>query len=126
MYNNKNKTKGVFIMTKRIGPNNVTEITEYGMRIVMDEEKILKEDKYELDEIYRIIDEIAEYTEMKKIDKYYYISKNDSPVDLGCFIFTNLEEKEWFMNNVKEIIWFDKDDGIHDILTFIKNKNLEK
>jgi len=106
-----------------INPNN---ITEYGIRIVMDEEKILKEDKYELDEIYRIIDNIAEYTQMKKIDKYYYISQNDSPVDLGCFVFTNLEEENWFMDNVKEITWYDKDDGIHDILTFIKNKNLEK
>jgi len=39
-------------------------ITEYGIRIVMDEEKIIKEDKYDLDKIYQAIDEIAEFAKM--------------------------------------------------------------
>jgi len=61
-------------------------ITEYGMRIVMNEEKILKEDIYDLDKMYKAIDDIAIYSEMKKIDKYYYVSMNNSWVDLGLWI----------------------------------------
>jgi len=109
--------------TNQIDPNN---ITEYGIKIVMDEEKILKEDKYDLDKIYEAIDEIAEFAKMKKIDKYYYVSINDTPSALGCFVFTNLEEQEWFMENVKEWTWYDKEDGIHDIIKFIEEKNRKK
>jgi len=101
-------------------------ITEYGIKIVMNEEKILKEDKYDLDKIYQAIDEIAEFAKMRKVDKYYYISINDTPSALGCFVFTNLEEQEWFMDNVKEWTWYDKDDGVHDIIKFIEEKNRKK
>src|SRR5574344_1492160 len=44
-------------------------ITEYGIKIVMDEEKILREGKYTLEEIYKNIDYLAEFSRMKKIDK---------------------------------------------------------
>lgn len=37
-------------MTKKVDTNN---ITEYGIKIVMDEEKILREGKYSLEEIYK-------------------------------------------------------------------------
>jgi len=89
-------------------------ITEYGIRIVMDEEKIIKEDKYDLDKIYQAIDEIAEFAKM--------VSINDTPSALGCFVFTNLEEQEWFMNNVKEWTWYD-DEGVFDIIKFIEEDN---
>jgi len=105
--------------TNQIDPNN---ITEYGIRIVMDEEKILKEDKYDLDKIYQAIDEIAEFAKMRKVDKYYYVSINDTPSALGCFVFTNLEEQEWFMDNVKEWTWYD-DEGVFDIIKFIEEDN---
>jgi len=101
-------------------------ITEYGIRIVMDEEKILKEDKYDLDKIYQAIDEIAEFAKMRKVDKYYYVSINDTPSALGCFVFTNLQEQEWFMNNVKEIIWYDKVEGITDIIKFLEERDKRK
>jgi len=117
------KTKGLREKIDKIDPNN---ITEYGIKIVMDEEKILKEDKYDLDKIYQAIDEIAEFAKMKKIDKYYYVSINDTPSALGCFIFTNLGRSNWFMDNVKDVVWYDKDDGIHEILNFIKERNRER
>jgi len=103
-------------MTKRIDPNN---ITEFGIRIVMDEEKIIKEDKYNLETIYEDIDEIARFAKMKKVDKYYYVSINDTPSALGCFIFANLKRRNWFRENVKDVVWYDKDDGIHNILARI-------
>jgi len=109
--------------TNQINPNN---ITEFGIKIVMDEEKILREQEYKLEDIYNGIDHLAQFAGMKKIDKYYYVSQNDTPSELGCFVFANLEERKWFMDNVKEIIWYDKDDGIHDTLQFIEEKNKKK
>lgn len=50
-------------MTKKVDTNN---ITEYGIKIVMDEEKILREGKYSLEEIYKNIDYLAEFSRMKK------------------------------------------------------------
>ena len=82
-------------------------ITEYGIKIVMNEDKIIKEGKYTLEEIYANIDDLEDITGMKKIDKNYYVSKNDTPSDLGCFAYTNLKRKSWFMENVKELLWLD-------------------
>lgn len=95
----------------------------FGIKIIMDEEKIINENKYDLDLVYKEIDRLAEFAGMKKIDKYNYISKNDSPSELGCFAFTNLEKHKWFVDNVKEWLWLDKEDGITDIIEFIKNRN---
>ena len=95
-------------------------ITEYGIKIVMDEEKIIREGKYTLEEIYKNIDDLAEFSRMKKIDKFYYVSKNDSPSDLGCFVWSNLEEQDWFIDNVKEWLWLDKEEGIDNILEVSK------
>jgi len=106
---------------KQIDPNN---ITEYGIRIVMDEEKILREDKYDLDKIYQAIDEIAQFAKMKKIDKYYYVSINDTPSALGCFTWSNLQKLDWFMDNVKEWLWLDKLEGITDILKLIEEDDI--
>lgn len=106
-------------MTKKLDTNT---ITEYGIKIVMDEEKILREAKYSLEEIYKSIDDLAEFSRMKKIDKYNYVSKNDTPSDLGCFVWSNLEEQNWFIENVKEWLWLDKDDGVHDIFARIIEK----
>ncbi|MGJ0353085.1 hypothetical protein NG783_07220 [Aliarcobacter cryaerophilus] len=100
-------------------------ITEYGIKIVMDEEKILREGKYTLEEIYKNIDYLAEFSRMKKIDKFYYVSKNDTPSDLGCFVWSNLEDKKWFTDNIKEWLWFDKIEGVHDIIDFYKNKKMK-
>ena len=96
-------------------------ITEYGIKIVMNEDKIIKEGKYTLEEIYANIDDLADFSGMKKIDKNYYVSKNDTPSDLGCFAYTNLKRKSWFMENVKEWLWLDKKEGIDDILEVIRD-----
>lgn len=89
----------------------------------MDEKKILRENRYKLEDIYKAIDKLAEFSRMKKINKYYYISKNDTPTDLGCFVCSNLKDKDWFMENVKDWLWYDKIEGIHNIVDFYKGKN---
>lgn len=113
----KEVAKSIEAITNKIDTNN---ITEYGIKIVMDEEKILREGKYTLEEIYKNIDDLAEFSRMKKIDKYNYVSKNDTPSDLGCFAYSNLEEQDWFIDNVKEWLWLDKEEGIDNILEVIK------
>ena len=113
----KEVAKYIEAIANKIDTNN---ITEYGIKIVMDEEKILREGKYTLEEIYKNIDDLAEFSRMKKIDKYYYVSKNDTPSDLGCFVWSNLEEQDWFIDNVKEWLWLDKEEGIDNILEVSK------
>ena len=118
----KEVAKSIEAIANKIDTNN---ITEYGIKIVMDEEKIIREGKYTLEEIYKNIDDLAEFSRMKKIDKYYYVSKNDTPSDLGCFVCSNLEDKKWFTDNIKEWLWFDKIEGVHDIIDFYKNKKMK-
>ncbi|RXI28963.1 hypothetical protein CP962_12655 [Arcobacter ellisii] len=101
-------------------------LNKFGIQILMNEEKIINENKYDLNSIYNEIDRLAEFAGMRKIDKYNYTSKNDSPSELGCFVFSNLQECEWFMQNVKKITWFDPKDGIQDILEYIKSKKNKK
>ena len=114
----KEVAKYIEAIANKIDTNN---ITEYGIKIVMDEEKIIREGKYTLEEIYKNIDDLAEFSRMKKIDKFYYVSKNDSPSDLGCFVWSNLEEQDWFIDNVKEWLWLDKEEGIDNILEVTKD-----
>ena len=113
----KEVAKYIEAIANKIDTNN---ITEYGIKIVMDEEKIIREGKYTLEEIYKNIDDLAEFSRMKKIDKFYYVSKNDSPSDLGCFVWSNLEEQDWFIDIVKEWLWLDKEEGIDNILEVSK------
>ncbi len=102
---------------------DTSKITEYGIKIVMDEEKIIREKEYNLEDIYKAIDDLAEFSRMKKVDNYYYVSKNDTPSDLGCFVWSNLNKRSWFTENIKEWLWIDKTDGINDIIKFIKEEN---
>ncbi|MCR2124156.1 hypothetical protein CUPS3778_03790 [Campylobacter upsaliensis] len=84
-----------------------------GTHFILDEEKILKEDKYDLEKIYKAIDEMAEHSEMVKIDKNTYHCKGDEN-DLGClgtFVYTNLIKCDWFTLNVKEWTWLSEKEG---------------
>jgi|GEM_PF-286049 len=102
---------------------NMDQLTEYWVKIVMDEEKILRENRYDLDEMYKVIDEIAEATDMKKLNKYYYISKDDKLENLGAFTIFSLKREDWFRENVKE--WFRYDKGgeePEDMIIFFENE----
>jgi len=107
-------------MTKR---SDIKIKNQHGIKIVMDEEKILREQEYNLEDIYNGIDHLAQFAGMKKIDKYYYVSINDTPSELGCFVWSNLEEREWFMKNVKEWTWYEKSGQQVDIFQIIEEDN---
>lgn len=75
-----------------------------GTRIVLDEEKILRENKYDLSKMYELIDEITKDFGLIKIDKHAYHCKGNDK-DLACLgicVYKNLIDYDWFTLNIKE------------------------
>lgn len=93
-----------------------------GTRIVMDEDKIRKEGKYDLDKLYQNIDKMAEHAGLIKKNKYTYICQGNEKdlAALGIFNFMNLVKQEWFTKNVKEWIWIDRKEGDTDLISTCK------
>ena len=77
------------------------------VRIVLDEEKILREGKYKLEDLYAYLDEIAKEADLIKKDKYTYIGKGDKNDLSRIAIFTvnNAVHNESITRNVKEWLW---------------------
>jgi len=77
-----------------------------GMKIVIDEEKVLREKKYNLSAIYEYLDELGKQCDLIRIDKNTFHAKGDENdlANLGIFIYDNAIEKEWLTKNVKEWI----------------------
>ncbi|TLD80754.1 hypothetical protein LS70_008735 [Helicobacter sp. MIT 11-5569] len=89
-----------------------------GTKIVLDEEKILREGKYNLEDMYKAIDEIAQDCKLIKKDKYTYHcmgDKNDL-ARLGNFVYGNLMEIAWFTKNIKEWIWISEKEGNEELI----------
>lgn len=95
-----------------------------GTRIVLDEEKILRENKYDLNKMYELIDEIAKDSGLIKIDKYTYHCKgNDKDLAcLGIFVYKNLIDCDWFTLNVKEWDWISEKEGNSDLISRCKKE----
>ena len=96
-----------------------------GTRIVMDEDKIRREGKYDLDKVYQNIDELAEYAGIIKKNKYTYICQGNEKdlAALAIFNFHKLVEAEWFTKNVKEWTWINKEEGDENLIEHFKNEN---
>ncbi len=96
-----------------------------GTRIVMDEDKIRREGKYDLDKLYQNIDELAEYAGLIKKNKYTYICQGNEKdlAALAIFNFHKLVEAEWFTKNVKEWTWINKEEGDENLIEHFKNEN---
>ncbi|MGX2972640.1 hypothetical protein [Helicobacter sp. T3_23-1059] len=77
------------------------------VRIVLDEEKILREGKYKLEDLYAYLDEIAKEADLIKQDKYNYVGKGDKNdlSRLGIFTNNNVVKNEAITRNVKEWLW---------------------
>ncbi len=93
--------------------------------IAFDEEKVIRERKYDLDKMYNFLDKIFAEDNLKKIGKGTY-RDNGSEHDFGCMwgIFWALAKAEWFMQNVSKVIWYNND-SVEDVLQIIKEKNLK-
>ena len=85
----------------------------------MDEDKIRREGKYDLDKLYQNIDELAEHAGLIKKNKYTYICQGNEKdlAALGIFNFMNLVKQEWFTKNVKEWTWIDRKEGDTDLIS---------
>ena len=96
-----------------------------GTRFILDEEKILKEDKYDLNKMYEIIEEMANQCGLIKIDKNTYHCKGDREDlgRLGVFIHRGLVKSDWFTLNVKEWEWLSEKEGNSDMISFCKENN---
>lgn len=95
-----------------------------GTRIVLDEEKILKEGQYDLDKLYQLIDELAAESGLIKIDKHTYHCRGDEK-DLAClgiFVLQHLVEYDWFTLNVKEWDWLSEKEGNSDLISRCKKE----
>ena len=93
-----------------------------GTKFVLDEEKIQRDGKYDLDRIYELIEQIATTrAKLTKIDKNHYVFKGekDAPAYLGILVYNHLAEYDWFMANVKEWLWLDDDEGDTDIIALL-------
>ena len=88
-----------------------------GTRIILDEEKILREGKYKLDEI-------AQKSRLTKQDKFIYLSSGDEN-DLGrvaLFTIHYATENEAITHNVKEWFWLDNGVPYINVIDKLKHK----
>ena len=89
------------------------------VRIVLDEEKILREGKYKLDEI-------AQKSRLTKQDKFTYLSSGDKNdlARVGIFTINNAIENEAITKNVKEWYWLIDGKPYINIIEDLKGKSV--
>lgn len=103
------------------------------VEILMNEEKVINEDIYDLDKMYQIIDDLfAEYN-LPKIAKGTYVdNKNKDDFGAMWIIMFRLLKENWFISNAKKMLWYNSDGSdneadyyIEDVLGLYK-ADLEK
>ena len=89
-----------------------------GTKIVIDEEKVLREKKYKLDVIYEYLDRLAKQCDLIKIDKNTFHAKGNENdlANLGLFVYKHAIKNEWITKNVKEWVWIGQKEGDSDII----------
>ena len=92
------------------------------MLILLDEDKIIRENKYSLSKIQNYLERHFEKRNMIKDTDGWY--SNGSFSSCGSLIII-LSEKRWFMDNIKEWLWMDTTDGsIDDLKDFYKEREV--
>ncbi|PSM52739.1 hypothetical protein CBLAS_0859 [Campylobacter blaseri] len=96
-----------------------------GVRLLLDEEKIKREGKYSVDELYAKIDDLAKGILIKR-DNHIYEAPSDRNdlANIMIFTATRLSRRQWFVDNCKEMAFLETD-GDKD-LQGIKGSNLMK
>ena len=86
------------------------------MLIQLDVEKIEREDKYDINKMWELIDEVfAERQCTKEVNAdgsvmYTGTSKDDNYFGNFSSAYIILRQKRWFFENVKDWHWYDNDD----------------
>lgn len=83
-------------------------IKNMGTIIILDEEKILREGKYKLDELYSYLDTTAKNAHLIRLDKNHYACRGDRQ-DLFCLddFTSNVIKNESITKNTKEWYWLE-------------------
>ena len=82
------------------------------VEIAFDEDKVLAEEKYDLNKMYEIIDNAFANYGIVKLGKGIY-RDNGSKKDFGrmwCIIL-ELLETDWFMDNASKLMWYNSNRG---------------
>ena len=78
------------------------------MLVELDENKIVNDGKYSLSKINSYLSNaFAKRNMIKNADNWYI---NGNFTSCGSLALT-LSRKDWFMNNVKQWLWYDEEDG---------------
>lgn len=89
------------------------------LEIKLNDEKILTENIYQLEGIYRAIEKVFEDNQLlKKMDSDGTMTfyGTGSRKDYAAFgrIITWLKKEKWFMDNVTKWVWYNSDNGNSD------------
>ena len=89
-----------------------------GTKIVIDEEKVLREKKYKLDVIYEYLDKLAQQCNLSRLDKNTFHAKGDENdlANVGLFVYKHAIKNEWITKNVKEWTWISQREGNSNII----------
>ena len=100
------------------------------VRVVIDTEKIEKEGKYDPKEFWATILNAYEKFDLRYAGDGYFVEAG-MPQDFAHFWGVNLalSDSPWFLDNVKEWLWFNSDDSddpedfsIEDLAEFYKTR----
>ena len=97
-----------------------------GTKIVIDEEKVIREKKYKLGVIYEYLDKLAKQCDLIKIDKNTFHAKGDENglANLGLFVYKHAIKNEWITKNVKEWVCISERSGEEDMVARFKRENI--
>ncbi|MDR1014777.1 MAG: hypothetical protein LBL86_07355 [Coriobacteriales bacterium] len=79
----------------------------------MDDNKIAREKKYDVDKIHRAVDNVftKKYGLIKNRDGFYLERGNASDYANFWNAILLLKDQPWFLDNVKTWLWFNSDDS---------------
>ena len=102
----------------------------FGTRFELDEEKIVREDIYDLDSMYAKIEELAtKRAGLTKVSKnhYEFRGEKNALAHLGILVFNCLLHCDWFTKNVKKWEWLgDSNDEnyVEDLIVSFKEDDM--
>jgi len=80
----------------------------YKMLLEFDEDKVLKEGKYDLDKMKAFVNEICENRGVQRDEEGMYVSRKYETI---AAVTTILRHTDWCLDNASKWIWFRSNDG---------------
>ncbi|PSM53151.1 hypothetical protein CBLAS_1756 [Campylobacter blaseri] len=97
----------------------------HGVKIILDEEKIKRENKYDIDKLYSVLAKYAERNHLIVKDKNTFVcpgTQHDLAY-LGNYVYDYLAKLEWLPDNIKEWTWFWEEENYYkDMIKYCTEK----